>query len=340
MDVSTPDKPNRIGMIRSFWTKVKQKAVHNRGKLLITVFLVLFFIVFFAPSMFVVIEPGHVGVLFRPLWGGTVTKNVYREGLQAISPWNTMYIYDTRIQTLRQEVNILSQNGLTVKVTASVRYHIIPADAAKLHKAIGPEYRDKIIVPSTISSVREVIGNYKPEELYTTAKKKIEDDILVEEVEQTGRIPIVYDDFIVENIQLPAMINMAIEAKIKQQQEYLSYEFRLSKEMEEAKRKQIEAQGIKNYQEIISRGLSPEILRYLGIQATLDLARSPNAKVVVIGNGKEGLPLILNAPETPMLPGKNDLQPEVSDSTRGSAVAVQPAGQGGNAASAAEGTKR
>jgi regulator of protease activity HflC (stomatin/prohibitin superfamily) len=277
--------------------KRKKRLSRNKVKLLTVAFILLFFVAFFYPSMFIVIPSGHVGILFRPFWGGTVTDRVYREGMQIIGPWNRMYAYDVRIQTLRQEVDILSKNGLTVKVTVSVRYHIIPQEAASLHQRVGPEYRNKIIIPSTISSVREVIGIYRPEELYTTARKKIEDDILVEEIEQSGRIPIVYDDIIVENIRLPEMINQAIEGKIKQQQEYLAYEFRLAREKEEAKRKEIEAQGIKAYQDIVSNGLNPDLLRWLGIQATLELSKSPNAKIVVIGNSKEGLPLILNAPE-------------------------------------------
>lgn len=296
MDVSEVVEKSELEKKVGFLKRIRQRFMRDRAKLIALAFVLLFFVVYFAPSIFITIEPGHVGVLFRTLWGGTVTNRVYQEGLHIVSPWNKMYAYDTRIQTLRQEVDILSQNGLTILVKVSVRYHIAYDQAAILHQQVGPDYREKIIIPSTISSVREVIGMYKPEELYTTARKEIQDDILVEQIEETGRIPIIYDDLIVENIKLPDLINKAIEAKLERQQEYLEYEFKLAKEREEAKRKQIEAEGIRIYQDIISQQLSSELLSWLGIRATLELARSPNAKIIVIGN-KEGLPLILNSAE-------------------------------------------
>jgi regulator of protease activity HflC (stomatin/prohibitin superfamily) len=300
---------------------IKQRLKRDRAKLITALFILLFLIIFFAPSIFITVEPGHAGVLFRRLWGGTVTERVYREGLQIISPWNRMYSYETRIQTLRQEVDILSMNGLTIHVRVSVRYHIVYDEAGVLHRQVGPEYREKIIIPSTISSVREVIGVYKPEDLYTTARKAIQDDILVELIEETGRIPIVYDNLIVENIKLPDMINLAIENKLKLQQEYLEYQFKLAREGEEAKRKQIEAEGIKTFQNIVSERLNSDLLTWLGIKATLELSRSPNSKVIVIGN-KEGLPLILNASEAASLQLSEPLPRENGDETKGAAAAA------------------
>jgi regulator of protease activity HflC (stomatin/prohibitin superfamily) len=319
------------------WGKIKQGLVRDRAKLLAVLFIILFFIVFFAPSIFITIAPGHTGVLFRRLWGGTVADRVYSEGLHIISPWNKMYPYDARIQALRQEVDILSKNGLTVLVTVSVRYHIVRDQAAMLHQQVGPDYREKIIIPSTISSVREVIGTYNPEELYTTARQVIQDDILVEEIEETGRIPIIYDDIIVENIKLPDLINQAIEDKLRQQQEYLAYEFKIAKEREEAKRKQIEAEGIKTYQDIISKHLSGDLLSWLGIRATLELSKSPNAKVIVIGNSKNGLPIILNASETANLQPSETPSQEEQNAMQGTGDRGGPSRKGAGAAGQATG---
>jgi regulator of protease activity HflC (stomatin/prohibitin superfamily) len=309
----------------SILRRLRKRFIRNRSKLLAVGFILLFLIVYFAPSIFITIQPGHVGVLFRRFWGGTVTQRVYLEGLHIILPWNRMYPYDARIQTLRQTVDILSNNGLTIQVQVSARFHIDPYRAAALHKQVGPEYREKVIVPSTISSVREVIGNYRPEELYTTARHLIQDDILVEQIEETGRLPIIYDTLIVENIKLPELINNAIESKLKQQQEYLAYEFKLSKEREEAKRRQIEAEGIRTYQNIVSERLNGQLLNWLGIKATVELAKSPNSKIIVIGSGKDGLPIILNASEAANLQlGETPPQADSMEAENGAGGAAPP----------------
>lgn len=285
-------------------------------EVLIIVFLIiLFLLIYLFNSIVITIYPGKAGVLFRRFPGtGTVLTRSYPEGLNVILPWNKMYIYDARIQEFKQHVDVLSQNGLTIQVTVSVRYHLLKDRVQVLHQKVGPEFERKVIIPSTISSVREVIGSYKPEELYTTARHLIQDEIIVEAVEETGRLPIIYDDIIVEEIKLPLLINSAIEAKLKQQQQYLEYEFKLKREEAERKRKEIEAAGIKKYQEIVSKSLSSQLLKWKGIQATIELAKSNNSKVVVIGNSGDGLPIILNAEtETPKTEAT---VPETQDTTQ------------------------
>ncbi|MGD9505796.1 MAG: prohibitin family protein [Syntrophobacteraceae bacterium] len=265
-----------------------------RNAMLVGLFIFLLLLAYLGTSVFVTIEPGCTGVLFRRLWGGTELDRIYGEGLHLVAPWNQMHVYDARIQELKQDVAVLSQNGLTVQVLTSVRFRVMRDLLPVLHQKVGPDYKEKIIVPILISSVREVIGKHLPEDLYTTAKQQFQDEILVEQIEETGRIPIVYNGIVVENIKLPDMINQAIEAKLRQQQEYLEYEFRIKKAKEEVRRKQIEAEGIKLYQEAIARSVTPDLLKWLGIKATLELSKSSNAKIVVIGSGEDGLPLILN----------------------------------------------
>ncbi|MBF0469267.1 MAG: prohibitin family protein [Desulfamplus sp.] len=258
--------------------------------------IVLFFLVYLADLIFITVYPGHAGVLFRRFFdAGTVTDKVYDEGLNIIAPWNKMYVYDVRIKERKQTVNVLSQNGLTIEVVVSLRYHVAKGQTPILHKRVGPDYEEKIIIPSIISSVREVVGEYRPEEIYTTARHLIQDKLLVEVIEETGRIPIVYDDVIVENIALPELINNAIELKLKQQQEYLEYEFRVKKAEREIERKEKEAIGIRQFQKIVTESLSPELLQWKGIMATLELATSPNTKVIIVGGGENGLPIIFNA---------------------------------------------
>ncbi|MBF0389045.1 MAG: prohibitin family protein [Desulfamplus sp.] len=276
----------------SLWEKIKQNSV----VVTITSLIILFLIVYLADLIFITVYPGHAGVLFRRIFNpGTVINKVYDEGLNIIAPWNKMYVYDVRIKEKKQSVNVLSQNGLTIQVMVSIRYHIAREKTPILHKRVGPEYEAKIIIPSIISSVREVVGEYRPEEIYTTARHLIQDKLLIEVVEETGRIPIVYDDIIVENIALPDLINSAIEMKLKQQQEYLEYEFRLKKAEKEIERKEKEAIGISQFQKIVTESLSPDLLKWKGIMATLELARSSNTKVIIVGGGENGLPIIFNA---------------------------------------------
>jgi len=274
--------------------KLKKKIIQYRGHILLFLFTLLFMIVYLAPSIFVTVYPGEVGVLFRRFFGGTVLDRIYEEGFHIISPWNKMYHYNYRIQRVRHTVHVLSTNGLTIQVTVSVRFHILKERAPLLHQRVGPDYLEKVIVPSTISSVREVIGKYRPDEIYSgSARYTMQDEILIETVKETARIPIVYDSVIIEIIKLPDLVNSAIELKLRKEQEFLEYEFRLKKAHAEVERKRIEARGIKLYQETISQSLDPEILQWLGVFATLRLAESPNSKVVIAG-GRDGLPIILD----------------------------------------------
>lgn len=275
-----------------FWEKIKKNSV----TVTIASLIILFFVVYMADLIFITVYPGYAGVLFRRIFdSGTVINKVYDEGLNIIAPWNKMYVYDVRIKEKKQSVNVLSQNGLTIQVIVSLRYHVVREKAPILHKKVGPEYEDKIIIPSIISSVREVVGEYRPEEIYTTARHLIQDKLLTEVIEETGRIPIVYDDVIVENITLPDLINNAIELKLKQQQEFLEYEFRIKKAEKEVERTEKEAIGIRNFQKIVTESLSPDLLKWKGIMATLELAKSSNTKVIIVGGGENGLPIIFNA---------------------------------------------
>ncbi|SLM33125.1 SPFH domain / Band 7 family protein (fragment) [Desulfamplus magnetovallimortis] len=276
--------------------KLTEKIKEKSGLIIVAFLILLFFFIFLIDYIFITIYPGEAGVLFKRIINkGTVTNRVYDEGLNVIFPWDKMYVYDIRIHEHKQTVGVLSQNGLTIEVIVSIRYHVVRGELPYLHKMVGPDYLDKIIIPSVISSVREVVGEYKPEEIYTTARHLIQDKLLVEVVEETGRIPIVYDDFIVENIMLPELINDAIEQKLKHQQQYLEYEFRIQKADREIERKEKEAIGIRQYQNIIAESLSSELLEWKGIMATLELAQSSNTKVIIVGSGKNGLPIIFNA---------------------------------------------
>lgn len=272
----------------------KKRWKGHAGKLLVTFLILLFLVLYLYENIVITVFPGEAGVLFRRFYDrGTETEYVYPEGVTFIFPWDRMYKYNVRIREIKQTINVLSQNGLTIEVDASVRFYLLPKRVPELHQRVGPEFIQKVIRPSVTSSVRSVIGSYKPEELYTTARNQIEDDVLIGAVEATGRLPIVYSKIVIENIRLPKLINSAIETKLREEQKFLQYEFRLKRESAEIERKIREARGIREFQRLVNETITPEYLKWKGIRATLELARSPNSKIVVIG-GKDGLPVILN----------------------------------------------
>lgn len=274
--------------------KLKEQLHKNRGKITLFTLLVLFFLLYFFPSVFITVYPGTVGVKFNRLFGGTVTDRVYPDGFYVLFPWDRMYVYDTRVHGFQNTVSVLCSNGLNVQVNISVRCHPDIERLPALHLFVGPDYLDKLVIPISISSVRDIVGQYKPEELYSTATQEMQNAILVEITREIGRVPLIIDSVVVESIMLPDKIRDAIERKLEFQQILLSYNFRLVIEQREIERKTLEAEGMARYNQKVRESLSDSLLSWQGIQATKDLAASNNAKIVVIGNSRNGLPIILD----------------------------------------------
>ncbi len=264
------------------------------------VFVLLF--VFLWPRIFVSVHPGELGVLYSRFFGGTVLDRTYQEGLHLIPPWNILFVYDVRIQEDTQLIDVLTRDGLTVTVQASLRYQIVRDRLPVLHQQIGSEYKRKIILPIMTSAVRQTIGSYRPDALYSTAREELQDKMLVDATEEMGRIPILIHGFVVKEIILPDLLRNSIVDKLVAEQQYLRYHYLLLEAKEEAKRKAIQGQAIQYYQSLVNENMTENFLRYEGIQATARLAASENAKVVVVGSGKDGLPIILNTQDTPRLP--------------------------------------
>lgn len=243
-------------------------------------------LVLIAPYALVIVGSGQVGVLYS-VFTGTRLGVPYGEGLHIKFPANAIFIYDTRIQTLKQTVQVLSFNGLAVDVTLTCRYRVVPDEAPLLHQQIGPEYVDKLISPVLLSSAREVIGNYRPEELYTTHSTTIQDEIdrVAQDAIQGFHIELL--PVLVESLSLPAPVNTAIEEKLRMQQESQSYEFRLAREAQEVARMRLEGEGKREYNRLLNQDLTPAVLQYLGIEAIKTLATSENAKVVVVPTGDD-----------------------------------------------------
>ena len=269
------------------WAKVNSPYLIVGALLLILVIIVLW------SRILVVIRPGEAGVLYRMLTTGTVTDHVYAEGLHIVMPLNTMYKYDTRVKITLHELDVLTSSGLPIKLSLAVRYQVTYDLLGILHQQVGPDYPNKIILPQIESVLRRNIGQYTPKDIYTN-RAGVLSNIISLALEEVGRRFIQVDDIIIRSVQLPEGVQKSIETKLVNEQQFLAYKFRLKMEAEEATRKGIEAEGIAAYQKTISKTLNDKLVQWQGIQATLELAKSPNSKVIVIGAGKAGLPIILS----------------------------------------------
>ncbi len=253
---------------------------------------VILVVVLFWSRMTVTIQGGYGGVLFRLFSGGIDTERTYREGFHFLAPWNKMYVYETRQQEIAEEMNVLSSNGLEISVDFSAWYQPKYDELGKLHSTIGQEYLRRVVIPSLRSAARSVVGRYTPEQIYSTKRDAIQVEIYEETRKLLDDRHIQINQVLIRSITLPSTIKTAIESKLKQEQEALEYEFKLEKALQEAERQRIDADGKAIANKILSASINNMILREKGIQATLELARSPNTKIVVIGNS-EGLPIIL-----------------------------------------------
>ena len=269
----------------------------NRSKLISTgaiVFIAFLVLLTLGSGAFKTIKAGEKGVIFRKFGGGVDTTKVFEQGFHIIAPWNTMKTYNVRIQEVfLEKMEVLANNGLSITMDLSLRYNLLPGKVAVLHDKIGEDYRRAIVIPEIRSATREVIGKYSPEELYSAKREVIQQEISGKMREALAKKYIIMDAVRIRNIALPLTIREAIENKLRADQESQEYDFRIEKERKEAERKKIEAEGIKEYQNIVSQSLSEQLLRWQGIEATKELSNSTNSKVVVIGSGSDGLPLIL-----------------------------------------------
>ena len=253
----------------------------------------LIFIVLFGSSMFYTVDPGEKGVLFKKFSGGLDKETVYGQGFHIIAPWNTLHVYDVKINETFEKMEVLSKNGLSIKIDLSFRYMPMEDKIGYLHDEIGRNYLERIIKPEIRSVTREVIGNYLPEELYSTKREAIEDEIesLTRDKVETKYLTL--DAILIRDVTLPLTLRNGIEKKLVQEQESLEYEFKIDKARKEAERKEIEANGIAKFQQIVNRTITPQLLKWKGVEATQEISKSPNAKVIVIGNGDGDLPIIL-----------------------------------------------
>jgi prohibitin 1 len=236
------------------------------------------------------VDTGHVGVLTL---FGRVTGETLGEGIHLINPLKTNNEMSIQTQTIKESANVPSSEGLMMSLDTSLIYHLNPDRATEVFQKIGKDYETVVVEPTLRSAIREATASHTANALYTGEREAVAKQIFEQVTTQLNLRGLSVENVLLRDIQLPATLKASIEAKQQAEQEALAMNFRLQKEEQEAKRKRIEAQGIRDFQQTVAQGITPSLLEWKGIEATENLARSQNSKVVVIGNNKNGLPLIL-----------------------------------------------
>jgi regulator of protease activity HflC (stomatin/prohibitin superfamily) len=370
----TDTAQRRPSPVRSGWWRFVGRHLPSLSVMLMASMLVATLLF---PYVVITVPSGSVGVLWKRFNGydlycwcfvgrGTILdpRELRDEGLHLVWPWDKLYIYDLRLQSTTQTYNAITKDGVSVTVQINIRFQLLHNSIGVLHKFIGPQYLASVVAPEIGSQAREVISQYTAEEVYRSREaiqKAIRNksqaslgahlNSLVQPEAMEQPDPKHYNDFLQNSIQildtlvlsieLPPAIVAAINRQTEQFYQIQEYKYRVEREVEEAKRKQVEANGIAAFQKTVSKGISDSYLKWRGIEATLALAQSKNSKIVIIGSGKEGLPIILGnmdnntnvAPASgpavvPPAPGDNAPAPtpETAPAPGGGATSTPPAG--------------
>ena len=271
----------------------KDKVVEAEGsplvRLLAVGFALLILIIVLFSSV-ARVDSGHVGVLSL---FGRVTGEVLPEGIHLINPLKTNNELSVRTQEVKESASVPSSEGLVMNLDTSLIYHLNGAKAAEVFRSLGPNYVNVLVEPNLRAAIREATASHTANALYTGEREMVAKQVNEQLRSQLTPRGIEVENVLLRDIQLPQTLKASIETKQQAEQEALAMSFRLQRERQEAERKRIEAQGVRDFQQIVAQGITPSLLEWKGIEATETLAKSANSKVVVIGNSKNGLPLIL-----------------------------------------------
>jgi Membrane protease subunits, stomatin/prohibitin homologs len=268
--------------------------MNNRRLPLIVLGVIAFIVVMaLSNSLFYTIQATERAIIFYPFGKGLDKDNVIEPGFHMKAPWNDIYMYTVNEVSSDENMDVLDKNGLSIHVDITVRFYPIPDKIGYVHEKFTKNFVNVLVVPEVRSTVRQVMGRYTAEEIYSTKRAEVENSITTETETILHANNVTATAVLIRSIVLPEQIKAAIENKLQQQQESLAYQYRLDKEKSEAERKRIAAEGESRANNIINNSLSDKLLKMRGIEATLELSKSPNSKVVIIGSGKDGMPLIL-----------------------------------------------
>jgi len=255
--------------------------------------IALFIIMAISSSIFYTIGPSERAIIFYKFGMGLDKDNVIAQGFHVKAPWNEVYVYSVHETSSDENMDVLDKSGLSIHVDITARYNPMPDKIGYIHEKFTKDYVRVLVIPEVRSTVRQVMGRYTAEEIYSTKRAEVETAIRTETEKILQQNFVNSPAVLIRSILLPEQIKGAIENKLQQEQEALAYQFRLDKEKSEAERKRIAAEGESRANNIINNSLTNNLLKMRGIEATLELSKSPNAKVIVIGSGADGMPLIL-----------------------------------------------
>ncbi|MFQ5498502.1 MAG: prohibitin family protein [Candidatus Zixiibacteriota bacterium] len=239
------------------------------------------------------VPSGHRGVFYSKFGDGTEFGNIYKEGFAWHLPWNRMFVYKVQLQESKEKLTVLSSDGASIRMDLSILYRPLANKLDSLQVTVGQDYYHVAISPRLRGIGREVTGNYKPEEIYSSKREQVQQELFTRLSEAVADKYVSVEKVIIRDVQIPPKISEAINFKLTAAQEAEKMEFTIAKERKEAERKRIEAQGIADFQKIVSAGITKSLLKWKGIEATLKIAESPNTKVVIVGNDAGSLPIIL-----------------------------------------------
>jgi regulator of protease activity HflC (stomatin/prohibitin superfamily) len=267
----------------------------------LSLLVIAFLLVFFYSRLFVTIHAGERGVMWSR-WTGTQMDSIYLEGTQFVWPWNKMTVYDVRFKMAKKTVSVITKDGLIVSIDMMVRYR--PADRMlpNLHETVGTNFVDVVVLPEVVRGLRGVVSKYTMEQMYREKFVDIRNEILVQARIEGGKRYVIIDDVVFNDVRLPESVSQSIQHKMSTEQQSLEMKYVIDMAEAEAKRKQVEAAGIKEQQRLINSTLTDRMLKYKSIEATKELAASPNAKIVMMGNdsgGKDSSRLLLNMGDQP-----------------------------------------
>ncbi|HET6929830.1 MAG TPA: prohibitin family protein [Candidatus Acidoferrum sp.] len=249
----------------------------------------IFGLIFFFSSV-ISIPTGHVGI---PTLFGRVTGETLGEGIHIINPLKSVEKLSIQTQSVKESANVPSNEGLILALDTSLLFHLDRSKAAEVYQKVGSNYAEKIVEPTLRAAIRASTSSHTANALYTNARELVQQQIQDQLTAELAPRGVIVENILLRDVQLPAMLKGSIEAKQQAEQDALRMSFILQKETQEAQRKRIEAQGIADFQKIVAQGISPQLLEWKGIEATEKLATSANSKVVIVGNSKTGLPIIL-----------------------------------------------
>ncbi len=293
--------------LKACYRRVRNWFTYHSFGLTLGALVVAFFVVYFAPRIFISVYPGQAGVRWKRFYGTlTDPKDIYSEGFYVIPPIDILYIYDLRYQILNRRVSVLTRDGMEISADMGLLYRVRKEFVGELHQQVGENYVESLVIPTLDAAARNILGAIDAQAVYVAKMTALgesdlfEKSLFDEAKEEIGGKYIEVQDVSIMRIALPQRVQDAIQRKHEEEQMALMYNFRLDREKKEAERKRVEAQGIKDFHDIMAGGLTDNYLKFKGIEATLELAKSANSKVVIIGNSA-GLPLILGSttPETP-----------------------------------------